>query len=85
MDLDGPVRVYRWHGACRVEMPEIVRAELLTREVELTYGEGDDHAEGLCLMGPPEDGRLLVVYDSPAAARHTDDHAVVADVVRLPR
>jgi hypothetical protein len=85
MDLDGPVRVYRWHGAYRVEMPEIVRAELLTREVELTYGEGDDHAEGLCLMGPPEDGRLLVVYDSPAAARHTDDDAVVADVVRLPR
>lgn len=21
MDLDGPVRIYRWHGACRVETP----------------------------------------------------------------
>ena len=85
MDLDGPVRIYRWSGACRVEIPEIVRAESLTREVELTYGEGDDHAEGLSLIGPPEGGRLLVVYDSPAAARHTADDAVIADVVRLPR
>ena len=83
MDLDGPVRVYRWHGAARLRTPEIVRGDALTREVELTYGEGDDHAEGLATLGPPEDGRLLVVYDSPAAARHTADGAVLADVVRL--
>jgi uncharacterized protein DUF3616 len=84
MDLDGPVRIYRWHGACRVTMPEVVRGEVLTRELELTYGEGDDHAEGIGLIGPPGEGRVLVVYDSPAAARHTADDAVIADVVRLP-
>jgi hypothetical protein len=84
MDLDGPVRIYRWHGAYRVEMPEIVRGALLTRELELTYGEGDDHAEGMGLIGPPEDKIALVVYDSPAAVRLTDDGAVIADVVRLP-
>jgi hypothetical protein len=84
MDLDGPVRIYRWHGACRVTMPEVVRGEALTRELELTYGEGDDHAEGIGLIGPAEEGRLLVVYDSPASARLTADGAVVADVVRLP-
>ena len=84
MDLDGPVRIYRWHGACRAETPTIVRAGLLTRELELTYGEGDDHAEGLSLIGPPEDRRVLVVYDSPAAVRLTADGAVVADVLRLP-
>jgi hypothetical protein len=84
MDLDGPVRIYRWHGACRAEAPEIVRADLLTRELELAYGEGDDHAEGLSVIGPPEDCRLLVVYDSPAPTRHTADDVVVADVVRLP-
>ena len=84
MDLDGPVRIYRWHGACRVDMPEIVRAEMLTRELELSYGQGDDHAEGLTLLGRPEDNRLLVVYDSPAAIRHTGADAVLADVVRLP-
>jgi hypothetical protein len=84
MDLDGPVRIYRWHDARRVEMPAIVRGEVLTRELELTYGEGDDHAEGMGLIGQPEDKMALVVYDSPAAVRLTEDGAVIADVVRLP-
>jgi hypothetical protein len=81
MDLDGPVRIYRWHGASRTEQPSIVRGASLTREIELTYGEGDDHAEGLSLLG---DDRVLVVYDSPAAARLTEDGAVIADVLLLP-
>jgi uncharacterized protein DUF3616 len=84
MDLDGPVRIYRWHGASRVEMPAIVRGDTLTREVELTYGEGDDHAEGMGLIGTPDDRLALIVYDSPAAARLTADGAVVADIVQLP-
>jgi Protein of unknown function (DUF3616) len=84
MDLDGPVRIYRWHDAHRAQMPEIVRGKVLTRELELTYGEGDDHAEGMGLIGAVEDRLALVVYDSPAAARLTDDGAVVADIVRLP-
>ena len=78
MDLDGPVRIYRWHDAARVEMPTIVRGDLISREVELTYGEGDDHAEGISLFGD----HILVVYDSPAAIRLTADGAVLADVVR---
>ncbi|GAA4607842.1 hypothetical protein BJY16_006542 [Actinoplanes octamycinicus] len=82
MALDGPVRVHRWHGACRTEMPAVVRGELITRELELTFGEGDDHAEGLSMFG---DDRILVVYDSPAAARLTADGAVLADVLKLPR
>jgi hypothetical protein len=82
MSLDGPVRVYRWHGASRTEMPSIVRGKLISRELELTFGEGDDHAEGLSMLG---DDRILVVYDSPAAARLTADGAVIADVIRLPR
>ena len=84
MDLDGPVRIYRWHKARRVEMPAVVRGPALIRELELTYGEGDDHAEGMGLIGAAEERLALVVYDSPAAARLTDDGAVVADIVRLP-
>ena len=80
MDLDGPVRVYRWHDGGRVRTPTIVRGGRLRREAELTFGEGDDHAEGMSLFG---EGRLLVVYDSPAADRMTADGAVLADVVRL--
>jgi hypothetical protein len=85
MDLDGPVHVYRWHGALRSEAPRVVHGDLLTRELVLPFGAGDDHAEGLGLIGPAEDPHLLVVYDSPAPARLTEDGCVVADVVRLPR
>jgi hypothetical protein len=81
MDLDGPVRIYRWHGGFRAAAPSIVRGDLLSRELELTYGEGDDHAEGLSLLG---EDRVLVVYDSPADARVTGDGAVIADVLLLP-
>ncbi|MFI7541964.1 DUF3616 domain-containing protein [Actinoplanes sp. NPDC049599] len=84
MDLDGPVRIYRWHGAYRAEMPAVVRDTDLTRELEITYGEGDDHAEGMGLIGRGDDKLALVVFDSPAAVRLTDDGAVLADVVRLP-
>ncbi|MGY1744234.1 DUF3616 domain-containing protein [Blastococcus sp. SYSU D00695] len=83
MDLDGPVRVYRWHGACATETPQVVRGDALTREVDLPFGDGDDHAEGIGLLGA--DGtRLLVVYDSPSPARLDEHGGVTADVVRLP-
>jgi hypothetical protein len=84
MDLDGPVRIYRWRDACRSEQPTIVRGAALTRELEMTYGEGDDHAEGLSLLGPGGQDRVMVVYDSPAPIRLTPDGAVIADVLRLP-
>lgn len=83
MDLDGPVRVVRWHGALRADTPQVVRGDLLTRELDLPSGDGCDHAEGIGLLGPPGSGRLVVVYDSPSPARLTDD-GVLADVVRLP-
>ena len=80
MDLDGPVHVFRWHGALSVEEPTVARGGRLTREVDLPSGEGCDHAEGIDLL---DDGRLLVVYDSPSP-RRLQDGAVLADVVRLP-
>lgn len=83
MDLDGPVRVYRWHDAVTTDAPEVVRGDVLSIEVELPYGHGDDHAEGIALLGAPDDLRLLVVYDSPAAARIAADGSVLADVVSL--
>lgn len=88
MDLDGPVRIYRWHGATTAEEPTVVRGDTLTREVELPFGLGVDHAEGVDVLGPGFDGgdeRLMVVYDSPAPERLGDDGGVVADVFPLPR
>jgi Protein of unknown function (DUF3616) len=85
MDLDGPVRVYRWHGACQTDQAAVVRGAALTREVDVPYGDGDDHAEGIGLIGPPERPRLIVVYDSPSSARRRSDDTVLADLVDLPR
>jgi hypothetical protein len=81
MDLDGPVHVVRWHGALRTDGPQVVRGDLLTRELDLSYGEGTDHAEGIGLLGP---ARLLVVHDSPSPERLLPGGGVLADVVRLP-
>ena len=83
MDLDGPVRVYRWHGAMSVGAPTVVRGDVLTSELELPYGSGCDHAEGIGLLGGADEGRLVVVYDSPSPER-LQDGGVLADIVRLP-
>ena len=84
MDLDGPVHVFRWHGALTAETPQVVRGDDLTLEVDLPFGIGDDHAEGIGLLCPDDGERLLVVYDSPAPTRLGTDGWVTADVVRLP-
>ncbi|MGH4014826.1 MAG: DUF3616 domain-containing protein [Pseudonocardiaceae bacterium] len=81
MDLDGPVRVYRWHDALGGDSPQVVRNNALTRELDLPYGEGDDHAEGIALL---PGRRLLVVYDSPAPERLVEPDTVLADLFALP-
>lgn len=81
MDLDGPVRLYRWPHAAHLDAGSVVRRDELQLVLDLPYGCGDDHAEGIALL--PGD-RLLVVYDSPAAHRLPDQHTVLADVVPLP-
>ncbi len=58
----------------------MVHREELRKELDLPYGEGDDHAEGIAVL---DDGDLLVVYDSPSATRLTDPGTVMADVFRM--
>jgi hypothetical protein len=85
MELDGPVRVYRWHEVARTRDAAVVRGPEISRLVELPYGEGEDHAEGITLVsaeGAPT--RLLVVYDGPAAARLAGAGIVLADIVSVP-
>ncbi|WP_031469102.1 DUF3616 domain-containing protein [Sciscionella sediminilitoris] len=81
MDLDGPVRVYRWRGAARLEAADVVPAEELERVLDLPYGEGTDHAEGITLLA---DRELLVVYDSPDRERLRIPGTVLADVFAVP-
>jgi hypothetical protein len=82
MDLDGPVRVIRWQDALGEDPPQVVRTASLTHELELPYGEGDDHPEGIALL---PGRRLLIVHDSPAPERLVEPGTVLADVVALPR
>jgi Protein of unknown function (DUF3616) len=94
MDLDGPTRLYRWHGAVQERKLPVVRGEQLTRlDVPLPLRpdgtapeDGRDKAEGITLLSGAAEPSVLVVYDTPADARRGDDgRTVLADVVPLPR
>ncbi len=82
MDLDGPVRVYRWRGAARAATSVVVTDEALVRVLDLPFGQGDDHAEGIALA-PGDPSSIMVVYDSPAARRRPAPGTIVIDVFRL--
>lgn len=87
MDLDGPVRVLRWGGgAKRHTTGEMVADNALQCLLDIPYGDGDDHAEGMTLFSP-DGGKtpaLLVVYDAAAEQRKQGEHAVTADIFPLP-
>ncbi|MGI5169511.1 DUF3616 domain-containing protein [Spirillospora sp. CA-253888] len=90
MDLDGPVRVVRWPGAATIDAADVVPADELQDLGGLPYGDGDDHAEGIAVLdeaAPAEEAapgvRLMVVYDSPSAARQLPDGRILADVVTV--
>lgn len=86
MALDGPVRVLRWRGGAKPEAQSAVTATQLERVLELPYGQGVDHAEGICLFA--REGAapsLLVVYDSAAESRQSGKSSLAADVFALPR
>jgi len=83
MALSGPVRLHRWHRAAHAETSRVVRGAELTLETELPHGAGEDHAEGIALLGEAADARLLVVYDSPAQQRRPTTESVLADRVRI--
>jgi hypothetical protein len=58
MDLDGPVRVYRWPGGARPHRDGAwVPAETLEAVLDIPYGRGDDHAEGMTLFTAQGNGR----------------------------
>jgi len=84
MDLDGPVKVFRWiDGACPDDEC-MLDADALKRVVDIPFGQGVDHAEGICLYAekgsPPA---LLVVYDAASSSRQPETGILVADVFPL--
>ncbi|HYH22422.1 MAG TPA: DUF3616 domain-containing protein [Azospirillum sp.] len=87
MDLDGPVRVYRWAGALASDEGQVVPRDRLTRLLDLPFGVGCDHAEGIARLERPGAAALLMVaYDSPAPQRRHDGGTTVdADLFELPK
>lgn len=86
MDLDGPVTVYRWPGGARPAKETVVAADMLEHVLNLPFGQGVDHPEGISLFSS-QDGReeeLLVVHDSASPSRQIGDSTLVADVFSLP-
>jgi hypothetical protein len=87
MDLDGPVTIFRWPGGADPKDESVIPAEELARVMDVPYGQGVDHAEGMTLFSP--DGgpasSLLVVYDSASESRQLGESTMVADVFPMPR
>lgn len=83
MAISGPMRLYRWLGAAATDGAELVRRTELPLVGELPHGAGEDHAEGISLLGGPGPKRLLVVHDSPGPDRRPTASSVVADIVPL--
>ncbi len=82
MDLDGPVRVYRLRNGVNLPDNVLSKPDVV---LEIPYGNGDDHAEGMTLFTEYTNNMptLLVVYDSPAKQRLNSDAEVIADVFKL--
>lgn len=85
MDLDGPVTVTRWPGGVHTSGDSMVFSKDLEKVVEVPFGQGNDHAEGLTLfsMADLPGPSLLVVYDSPSDDRKRNVGDVKADLFGL--
>jgi hypothetical protein len=87
--LSGPCALYRWRGWADnpPQHPERVRLHRPDRILELPFGRGEDHPEGLALWGE-KDGearQILVIYDSPSKRRiDRKSGSITADLFDLP-
>jgi hypothetical protein len=85
MDLDGPVKVWRWRDAIAAEQPQIVPRTALEAVLDVPNGIGFDHAEGIALRTAPGGGReILVAFDNPGRDRLAGETAVWLDAFPLP-
>jgi hypothetical protein len=85
MDQDGPVTVFRWRGGFASDEESVVFTDQLEKVLEVPFGQGNDHAEGMCLFQSDEQvGEvLLILYDSAAQRRKHGDTDVEGDLFIL--
>jgi len=78
--LDGPCAVYRWRDWVHdpAQDDQIVRLHRPKRIIDLPFGRGGDHPEGLVPVDGVDGGQaLIVICDSPAAARLDADARIL--------
>ncbi|OKH37582.1 hypothetical protein NIES2119_12820 [[Phormidium ambiguum] IAM M-71] len=81
MDLDGPVKLYRIENGVNLSEESLLKP---TAILDIPFGEGVDHAEGLAFWRNGESQKsLLVVYDSPAKERLQGKDGILIDVFPL--
>jgi len=82
MDIDGPVTIFRWPDGTTQAEEGMVPTAGLERVLDVPYGQGVDHAEGLTLFSLSGDqaSSFLVVYDSASAARQVGGGTMTADI-----
>lgn len=83
--LSGPVALYRWRDWCNDPPHDAnkVRLHRPERILEIPFGRGVDHPEGLALW---DDDQILVICDSPAPERiDAAKGTIMADLFKLPR
>lgn len=86
MDLDGPVAIFRWVGGVNAGNESVDFSEVLQKVLDVPFGKGDDHAEGMTLFssnGGSEPDSIMIVYDSASAGRKVKENSLVADVFAL--
>ncbi|AEG00287.1 DUF3616 domain-containing protein [Methylomonas methanica] len=85
MVLDGPVTVFRWRNAARIQQESFLSSEQLQPVLKLPYGEGNDHPEGMSLFCTKQAGpSLIIVNDTASPQRQTSPNTLLADVFELP-
>lgn len=82
MDIDGPVKLYRWQNGVNVSEDVLSKP---TAILDIPFGDREDRAEGITFISNREKPKsLLVVYDSPAKkTRLQGDDGVLADIFHL--
>lgn len=87
--LSGPCAIYCWPDWANdpAHDPAKVHLHRPQRLLELPFGRGCDHPEGLALWSDGREGcrSILVIYDSPCASRlNFEAGTILADVFELP-
>jgi hypothetical protein len=82
--LSGPVALYLWRNWANepAQDDRVVRLHRPERILDLPFGRGCDHPEGLALWS---DDEILVICDSPAPGRcDPSEGTITADLFKLP-